>query len=100
MQRVQFYSVSSYTYRKITPQGILDFGEWIASKSWQEIENATSPSAQVRILHEGMEKCFEMKKRSKKSTEPVWMTDEIRLLIKKNPAVYIGGQKEKENELK
>ena len=71
---------------------MVSFGEWIASKTWQEIDGVASPSTQVQILHsileQGMERCFEMKTRKKKTTEPVWMTDEIRTLIRKRRRLY------------
>ena len=46
----------------------------------------------VRRLHEelgdGVKLCFETKIRKKKTTEPVWMTDEIRSLIAKRRRLF------------
>ena len=85
MPRVPAYTVNEYSYRKIEDNGVLKFGEWVARQDWTRIRSIQDVDEQVEALHEafekGMNEAFPFRTRKKKSTEPVWMTDEIRSLI-------------------
>lgn len=73
-------------------EGITKFGEWFANKDWSGILDEPSPSRKVELLHikfnKGLKACFSYKYRKRKSTEPVWMTEEIKGLIRKRRHIF------------
>ena len=85
MQRVPAYTIQKYSYYHITKQGYEQFGDWLREQSWEGISMEKPVDQQVDRLHElfeeGMVQSFEWKTRSKKSSEPCWMTDTIREII-------------------
>ena len=92
MPRVASYQVKQYSYTRITDQGLQKFGEWLKSRDWHEVKDATSTTDKVGALHtlfaDGVAQCFEERTRKRKPTEPVWMTDEIRDLIRKRRRLF------------
>ena len=87
MPRVPDYTVETYSYYKESEDGVLKFGDWLHQVDWGSVLEATTPTEKVEALHilfEGaMETCFEYVTKKKKTSEPSWMTEDIRKLVRK-----------------
>ena len=74
MQRVPSYSIEEYSYRHLTEEGHLKFGEWIDRYDWSKIMDEQDVDEIVKRLHlayeEGLNDCYEYKTGRKKSSEP------------------------------
>ena len=97
MPRVPQYKIESYTYHHICNNGDLKFGEWLdgkESEGWDEVFMSKTTSEMVDKLHSefssAMDSCYELKTRKKKTSEPVWMADWIRILIARRRSIYRG----------
>ena len=92
MARVPEYVVEKYSYLHENQAGKNKFHDWMKKQSWQPVLEAVSPSDKVEALQalfrEGESECFERKTRSKKSTEPPWITDEIRDWIRRRRKIF------------
>ena len=92
MPRVPTYTTQKYSYFHLTDPGIEAFGNWLEAKDWRKLRDCESPSGKVEelqaSLEEGMNKCFIKKQRTKKSSEPVWMTDWLRDMIEDRRKVF------------
>ena len=92
MQRVPSYTTESYSYYHVDEQRIRSFGNWWNKQDLTSIYNCDSSTDMVRALHTlfdaGMQANFEYKTRNKKSSEPCWMADWIRDLIKDRRRVF------------
>ena len=90
--RVPSYNIQKYSYFHIDEEEILSFGEWLKRQSWNDVIEKRDASSMVVELHklyeEGVAACFKKKSRSKKSSEPAWMTDWIRELIEDRHKVF------------
>ena len=90
--RVEQYQVRSFTCTRVTDEGILAFGKWLTKQTWNEVYSATTADAKVSALHaafnRGVSECFEKRFQKRKTTEPPWMTDAIRDMIRKRREVY------------
>ena len=66
--------------------------DWLNDCKWDAIKEAEDPSRKVELLHalfeEGMDLAFGWSYRKKKSSEPPWMTDWIRSLIRIRRAIF------------
>ena len=86
MSRVPEYRVEEYSYYHINQEGKNKFGKWLSGNDWRGVMTAGDVDAKVDKLHESFEKgiseSFEYRTRKKKSSEPVWMTDGIRDMIR------------------
>ena len=93
MPRVPQYSVEKYTYLKQTPEGDEQLEAYLRKQDWKTIINPVHTADQmVQNLHDifekGMQDCYERKVSVKKTSEPPWMTNGIRRLIKRRRAVF------------
>ena len=92
MKRIPEYIIEQYEYYHHTKQGDVKFGEWIGRQDWRDIYREPNINKKVDILHdifnEGMAESYEWKSRKKKSSEPAWMTDGIRDMIKKRRKLF------------
>ena len=95
MPRVPQYKVEEYSYRRITEEGNVVFREWIEEnerKDWSAVMACPDASSKVAALHkiflEGMNRAYELKTRRKKSSEPAWMADWLRELIRKRRELF------------
>ena len=92
MPRVPTYSVDCYSYYHLTPEGDQTFGEWLDRQSWNEIDSTAPVSQQVDALHSlfecGMRFSYQKKTRKKKTSEPPWMTDWLRALIRRRRSIF------------
>ena len=65
---------------------------WLGSQSWSSVTGAPCSSSKVAALHqvieEGMRSCFEKKVSCKKTSEPSWISTDIRTLIRRRRAVF------------
>ena len=90
--RVPQYQVEEYTYLKQTDEGDSKLAEFLKGQDWDELMQGKSSNEMVNELHrvfdEGMEASYKRMKSSKKSSEPPWMTNGIRRLIKRCRAVF------------
>ena len=93
MPRVPSYEVEQYSYFHTNQEGDRKFHDWLAVQDWAGVFSAVSPSDKVECLHElfreGMSASYEWKTRKKKTSEPVWMTDWLREMIKDRRTVFI-----------
>ena len=68
------------------------FGSWLAHQDWRPVLRATDVDSKVGALHELFQEAtshsYEWKTRKKKTSEPVWMTDGIRDLIKRRRKLF------------
>ena len=80
-------NIEQYEYYHETKQGNDKFGKWLGRQDWREVLQAVGVDAKVDQLHakfkEGTALSYEWKIRRKKSCEPVWMTDELREMIRR-----------------
>ena len=85
-------NVVKYSYRAYSDQGADTFCDTLSSQSWQTVYSAPSPTAKVvafqTILMALLESCFEWKTTTRLETDPPWMNNKIRRLIKKRRKVY------------
>ena len=92
MPRVPTYRRETYGYFHITEDGKKNFGKWITEQEWTAVTDKRSPSEKVRALHslfnKGMKHCFEWKIRTKKSSEPPWMTGWLAKMIARRRAIF------------
>ena len=92
MPRVPSYEIQNYSYYHIEGEGDKKFGCWLDNQDWMPVLTAETPSLKTQELHrlfdQGMSECYEWKTRNKKSSEPVWMTDWLRELIKDRRKVF------------
>ena len=93
MPRVPTYTIQKYSYYNVTDEGKLKFGHWIKEQTWETVFREVTPTAKVRELHglfgQAMKRCFRWTTRKKKSTEPPWMTDEIRDQIRDRRELFV-----------
>ena len=82
----------TYSYRAFTDDGADKFSELLATQSWHTVYAAPSPTTKVMafqvILAALLESCFQWKTTTRLSTDPPWMNNKIRRLIKKRRKVY------------
>ena len=92
MPRVPDYRVEQYSYFHYTQEGNKRFGNWLAKQKWEGILLERDVHKKVSNLHDLFEKgtseSYEWKTRVKKTSEPVWMTDSIRDLIRKRRRLF------------
>ena len=92
VKRVRNYKITRYSYRQKNKEGLEKFDTWLRSQTWAEVREAKNPSDMVAALHEtidkGMKQCFEHKTSTKKSSEPPWMSKELRDMIRRRRAVF------------
>ena len=90
--RVPQYTIQKYSYRRVTDEGCLEFGKWLKDQKWEAIKREDNPSTKVDLLHalfeEGVDVAFKWTTRSKKTSEPSWVTDWIRNLIQIRRAIF------------
>ena len=91
--RVPTYSIQEYSYNYISDEGVNAFGRWLNKIDWGSVlDHLEDPSEMVSILHQrfadGVNQCFPVKKRRKKSSEPPWMSDWLRELIKDRRSIF------------
>ena len=82
----------TYSFRAYTERGAENFCQSLTTQSWQEVYSAPSSTAKVivfqRILMALLEACFEWKTTTRLETDPPWMNNKIKRLIKKRRKVY------------
>lgn len=92
MPRVGQYQVRSFSYVHITEEGLEKFRRWLTKQSWNTVYKAKTADEKVDALHcafkEGVEECFESRFQRRKTTEPPWMTDTIRDMIRKRRKIF------------
>ena len=92
MPCVPSYSIQEYTYRHLTEEGHLRFGDWLKSVRWDGLLSEQEVNKIVprlhRIFEDGLNHCYELKKRRKKSSEPAWMMDWIRKEIEAQRQIF------------
>ena len=92
MQRVPSYEIEQYEYYHVDQKGRDAFEDWASKETWHEVFSEKSPSAKVEALERSFERamarCFTKKKRKKKTSEPPWMTQEIRQWIVRRRAIF------------
>ena len=93
MPRVPEYKTESYSYYKQTVESDKKMCLYLKSIDWQyEMRSAVTPTEMVEVLHskfkDGMDMSYELKKSTKKSSEPPWITAGIRRLIRRRRAVF------------
>ena len=92
MPRVEQYKVRSFSYIRVTEDGLTKFEEWLRKQDWSDVYNARDADAKVAALHKtfdrGVNECFETRYQTRKTTEPPWMTDAIRDMIRKRREVF------------
>ena len=92
MPRVPAYKTENYSYIQQTKAGDEKMVAFLESVNWGEEIVGEDTDGMVAALHsifnEGMKRCYEVKKSSKKSSEPAWMTGGIRRLIRRRRAIF------------
>ena len=92
MPRVPSYDTQSYEYFHVTGEACKKFATWAKQQKWQEVTQASTSSEKVAALEKtlevGMMESFVKKQRVKKSSEPPWMTGEIRQWIVRRRAIF------------
>ena len=92
MPRVPQYKISSYTYYRKNEEGLDRFDKWLTAQDWGNVLGACSPTSKVIQLHgllsDGMKASFESKSSCRKSSEPSWISREVRDLIRRRGAVF------------
>ena len=92
MKRVPSYKISKYTYLRKNEEGLVNFDNHLKEQDWATVLESTTPCKKVHALHTiielGMEKCFERKTSMRKTSEPSWISKELRSLIRRRRAVF------------
>ena len=100
MPRVPSYSTQKYSYYREDEEGILAFGSWIEKQDWFEVTRGENADDKVSALHslfdQGMKQSFKWITKSKKTSEPPWMSQKIRAVIAKRRKIF---RKEGRSEL-
>ena len=91
--RVPQYTIEKYSYVKQTTQGDEKLGEFIRRQDWDDIIRDEDTTDQMieklhSVFEQGMGECYEKKETTKKSSEPPWMTDGIRDLIRQRRGIF------------
>ena len=92
MPRVPEYKIETYEYYRKDAESLEKFKGYIGQQSFSKIYEAAGSSEKVgaleEIINDGIKKCFDRKKTSKKTSEPSWVSEAIRLNIKRRRAVF------------
>ena len=92
MPRVPSYEVQEYEYYHITEKACAKFATWARDNDWKAVYEADTPDQKVKAMEDqigmGMKACFEKKYRKRKTTEPPWITEEIRQWITRRRAIF------------
>ena len=82
MPRVPSYKIESYSYRHLTQDSHQLFGQWLGGVDWSPVLAEKDVDRSVEKLHaiyeEGLQTAYTLKSRTKKSSEPPWMSDWLR----------------------
>ena len=97
MPRVPSYTIDRYSYRHLTEEGHVRFGQRLDEMDWGLVTSARTVDEAVGNLHDlyrkAMDESYEMKTRKKKSCELEWMTDWLRKDIESRRNVFKKDQK-------
>ena len=89
---VPSYKIQRYSYHHVDQKGIKNFGDWLRIQKWDSMAARSTSTAMVddvhQVLADGVSRCFILKTRSKKSSEPAWMTDWLQDLIEDRRKVF------------
>ena len=92
MSRVPQYKIESYGYYHESVEGNRRFGSWLAQQNWEQVLTAQSVDEKTAALHSlfeiGTEQSYEWKVRKKKTSEPVWMTEGVRDMIRRRRKLF------------
>ena len=92
MSRVPDYRVEEYSYYQVNEEGSRKFGQWLVEQDWTGVTSVEAIDNKVEALHqlfqEGITHSFGFRTRKKKSSEPVWMTDGIRDMIRRRRKMF------------
>ena len=92
MPKVPAYNIQNYSYYHLDGEGEKKFGQWLDNYNWTGVLQAVGPDQAVEQLHlafeEGVKQSSEYKTRKKKSSEPNWMAEWLRDLIKDRRRVF------------
>ena len=73
-------------------EGNRKFGKWLGRQDWRAVFQADDLDDKVKALHElfkqGTGVAYDLKTRKKKSSEPVWMTEGLREMIRKRRRLF------------
>ena len=92
MPRVPSYKITKYTYVRKNEEGLAKFDHCLASQDWSLVMELDSASEKVQALHniieQGMLTSFEKKTSVRKTSEPSWISKQIRDTIRRRRAVF------------
>ena len=90
--RVPQYTKQVYEYVQRTKEGDEQMRTYLRQQHWTKVTDQHTTDLKVARLHQiiqnGIEKAYKLVKRTKKSSEPQWMSPYIRRRIKRRRAVF------------
>ena len=91
MSRVPNYKLDKYTYIRKNSASLSEFDVYLREQDWDSVYKSESPTGKVQALHriieQGINKCFEKKTSVRKTSEPAWISLQIRTLIRRRRAI-------------
>ena len=79
------YVIEKVSYRPLSDRGLLEFGNWITSESWDEVAILESSDEKAKFLQDKLrnkyEECFPEKTFKRCNTDRPYITQEIKDLI-------------------
>ena len=90
--RVPSYKINEYTYIRKNEESLKRFDDYLEQQDWRTVVEARTASDKVAALHavieNGMASCFEHKTSKRKTSEPSWVSKEIRTAIRRRRAIF------------
>ena len=93
IRKKERYKWLNYSYRYKSPEACQEFGNWLQSKDWSDVLSAVGSDCKTRIYQaevvKAIEAIFPLRTVKRKNTDPPWINDAVRRLIRARKRIFI-----------